>query len=61
MGIKTMRKYLELGYDKTTELVGSVVVAIYDLMVTVTQVIATRIVLSTMLGWDPAFSMVVGD
>ena len=58
--IKTMGEFLEKRYDRSTRIIGSVVVAIYDLMVAVTQTIAIGTVFSAMLGWDPAFSMIIG-
>jgi SSS family solute:Na+ symporter len=55
-----MGECLGLRCDRAAKLIGSAVVTVYDLMVAVTQTIATGFVLSTILGWDPEFSMVLG-
>ncbi|GAB7387738.1 sodium:solute symporter [Bacillaceae bacterium] len=58
--ITTISEMLELRYNKQTRLISALVAAIYDMMVSVTQVIGIGTILNVLLGWDLTLSMLIG-
>lgn len=58
--IKTISEMLEIRYNKQTRLMSALVAAIYDMMVTVTQVIGIGTILNVLIGWDLRLSMLIG-
>lgn len=58
--LTTISELLGKLFNVQSKLIGSVIAAIYTLMVSVTQVIAIGVLLSAMFNWSLTFAMLVG-
>jgi SSS family solute:Na+ symporter len=60
LGVLSLSEMLELRYDARARLVSALIMAVYTLMIAVTQVIAMGTILGPMFGWPPAVGMILG-
>lgn len=58
--ILSVSELLGKRFGHSSRLISAIVMAIYDLMVSVTGIIAMGIVLATLFGWDSTTSVIVG-
>lgn len=47
-------------FDKNSRVLSAIIMTVYDLMVAVTGVIAMGVILSSLMGWNPTISIIVG-